>query len=72
MNILTNGVQEGRGLMRQFVRIFKALYLRDSLSQHMKIYMIFCMYYMFTKNVKKILMVQQIFMGVGLYHNIQM
>ena len=72
MNGMKNGVQGGHGLMRKFVRIFMAFYFSNSLSHHVNIYMILCMYYMLTKNAKKISLVQQVFNVVGLYQKIQM
>ena len=39
---MKDGVQEDHGLMIQFVRIFMALYLSNSLSLHAKADMILC------------------------------
>ena len=39
---MVNGVQEGHGLMRQFVIFFMVLYFRNSLSHNVKIDMILC------------------------------
>ena len=39
--------------MRQFIRVFVALYLSNSLSQHLNIDMILCMYCMQKKRKEK-------------------
>ena len=49
MNSIKNGDQEFHGLMIQILRIFTALYLSNSLSHHVKIYMILCVDYVLTK-----------------------
>ena len=54
MNSMNNGVQECNILMIQFVRTFMSLYLRNYLSQHVKIHMLLCVDYMLTKNVKRL------------------
>ena len=72
INSMSNGVQEVRGLMRQFFRIFMVLYLRSSLSHHENIYMILFVDYMLTTNVNKIQRVQDICMVFSLYQKFQM
>ena len=46
--------------MRQIVRIFMALYLGDSLLQHVKIDVILCVYYMLTTNIITIPLVKYV------------
>ena len=72
MNSMNNCVQEDCGLMRQFIIIFMAPHLRNSLSYHVKIDMILCVDYMITTKIKKIPLVQHICMVVILYRKIQM
>ena len=59
-------VQLVYGFMIQFVIIFMVLYLNNYLSHHVNIYMILCVDYMLTTNVKKCQLMLQIFMLVGL------
>ena len=66
------GVHEDHDLMREFVRIFMVLYLRNYLSQYVKIDTILWLDYMLTTNVKKSQLVQHIFMAVGIYQAIKM
>ena len=65
------GVMEGRGLTRQFFIFSVALYLRNCLSQQVKIEMILCVDYMPMTNVLKMILVKNIFMVVSLYQKIQ-
>ena len=67
MNNMNNVVQEGYGLMRNIFKVFMDLYFSNYLSQHVKIDIILCVNEMTTTNVSTSLMVQQIFIMVGLY-----
>ena len=72
MNSMVIGVQENHGLIRQFVRFFMVLYLRNSLSQQAKIDIILCVDYMLTTNIKRIQLVQYIYVLINIYQAIQM
>ena len=66
------GLQESNGSKDIFFIIFMVLYLKNALSQHANIDMIFFVDYIITTKVKISQLEQQTFMMVGFYQSIQM